>query len=365
MIARSILAGLTALAVLTVGTQAVSAEPRNPVQHQLQVLVHDQGFPGALAAVRDRAGRSRNYTAGPAIPVDGQVRIGSNTKTFTAVAVLQLVAQGQVDLDKSVDTYLPGLLRGDGIDGRTITVRQILQHTSGLPNYTEYIDLQNFEAIRHRYIAPRDLLDLALAHPAEFAPGTSWKYSNTNYIVAGLLVEKITGRPLAEVINDRVVRKAGLRHTYFPAVGDESIRERHPHGYAKDPSGAMLDVTEFDPDMAWGAGAMISTPSDLNAFFGALIGGRLLPAAQLAQMRTTVPAPEMGQGVRYGLALMSTPLSCGGVSWGHGGDIFGFETDNAVTEDGRAAAVAVTMLPQNEQQATAVRTVVDTALCQD
>jgi D-alanyl-D-alanine carboxypeptidase len=297
------------------------------------------------------------------VPVDGQVRIGSNTKPFTAVTVLQLVGEGKIDLDKPIETYLPDLIRGDGIDGRHITVRQLLQHTSGLPNYT--IMFKNgVLPYQHTYFQPRELLDMALKQKADFAPGTKWEYSNTNYIVAGLLIEKVTGRPLNEEITHRVIHRIGLRHTYFPNVGDQTIREPHPHGYAHDdPKAPLTDVTEMDPSQGWAAGEIISTPSDINHFFSALLAGKLLPPAQLKEMRTTLPAPELGSGVRYGLGLSSTPLSCGGLAWGHGGDFPGYHTTNAATENGRAATIAVTQLPSSLTQINHLTADLDTALC--
>ncbi|MEU9850757.1 serine hydrolase domain-containing protein [Streptomyces sp. NPDC047985] len=343
-----------------------SAAPRpDTVQQGLNALVGSEGVPGALASVKGRDGRTRTYTAGVGdlatgtkVPGDGQVRIGSNTKTFTAVVVLQLVAEGKVGLDAPVDTYLPGLLRGDGIDGRRITVRQLLQHTSGLPNYTKYLgdDIRSYE--------PRELLDLALQHKADFAPGARWEYNNTNYLVAGLIVQKVTGRPLAEEMDRRVIKPIGLRHTYFPDPGEVTIRERHPKGYYQDSPGTpLVDATQWDPSWAWAAGQLVSTNADLNRFFSALLSGRLLPKAQLDQMRTTIPAGyPFPAGARYGLGLVSTPLSCGGVYWGHGGSITGYETRGGVTEDGRAVAVAVTTQPD---QAVKERmdSIVDTALC--
>ncbi|MFE9634662.1 serine hydrolase domain-containing protein [Streptomyces sp. NPDC006463] len=345
---------------------AFAAARPDTVQQGLNALVHTDGLPAALASVKDRDGHVRTYTAGVGdlatgskVPIDGQVRIGSSTKTFTAVVVLQLVGEGKIGLDATVDTYLPGLLRGEGIDGRRITVRQLLQHTSGLP---EYEDLVGDDILRHRYFEPRDLLDIALQRKAGFAPGTKWAYSNTNYVVAGLIIQKVTGRPLAEEMDGRVVKRIGLRHTYFPASGDMTIREPHPKGYHRDAAGAPLrDVTEIDPSAGWAAGQMISTNSDLNRFYTALLAGRLLPATQLAQMRTTVPIGDTGAG--YGLGIMSRPLSCGGVYWGHGGDITGFETRGGVTDDGRAANVAVTSIPTAGAATKHLESVVDTALC--
>lgn len=347
-----------------------AGRPADAVQQRLDALVRNDGFPAALASVTRRDGSVRNHTAGVGdlktrarVPVDGQVRIGSNTKSFTAVTVLQLVGEGKVDLDRPVETYLPGIVRGDGIDGRNITVRQILQHTSGLPSYTNTFG-KGLLPLQHTYFEPRELLDRAFGQKATSRPGAKWEYSNTNYIVAGLIVEKVTGRPLREEITKRVVRRAGLRHTYFPNVGDQTIREPHPHGYHRDdPKAPLTDVTEEDPSQGWGAGQIVSTPSDVNRFFSALLGGRLLAPAQLAQMRTTVPAPMMGKGVRYGLGLTSTPLSCGGVAWGHGGDFPGYHTSNGATEDGRAATIAVTSLPNDPSQLGHMAADIDNALC--
>ncbi|MEU7018090.1 serine hydrolase domain-containing protein [Streptomyces sp. NPDC046385] len=362
-------ASAMALAVMTLGAlapPAAFADRPDAVQQALNTLVRDDGMPAVLASVQDRDGRTRTYTAGVGdlstgskVPKDGQVRIGSNTKTFTAVVVLQLVGEGKIRLDASVDTYLPGLVRGEGIDGRHITVRQLLQHTSGLPEYGVHVD---DDEIRNRYFEPRELLDIALRYKADAAPGTRWGYSNTNYILAGLIVQKVTGRPLAEEIDRRIVKRIGLRHTYFPAPGEMTIREPHPRGYHRNPAdGPLRDFTEMDPSWGWAAGQLISTNSDLNRFFAALLAGRLLPAAQLAEMRTTVPAGT--SGLRYGLGLTSRPLSCGGVYWGHGGDIAGYETRGGVTEDGRAAGVAVTSIPTDEAATQHVKDAVDRALC--
>ncbi|MER7077857.1 D-alanyl-D-alanine carboxypeptidase [Saccharopolyspora kobensis] len=374
---RTLLAGMAAATLLTggaIGPAIASTGDRTAIQQSLDGLVRDEHFPAALATtgIGDRA---RSYVAGTAElgdrtppPLDGRIRAGSNTKAFVAVVVLQLVAEGKVGLDSPIEDYLPGLVRGEGVDGRQITVRQLLQHTSGLPNYTEHLGVDDLEALRDRYVQPRELLDIALAHPASFPPGARWEYSNTNYVLAGLLIERVTGRPVSEQVTDRVIRPVGLRNTYWPGIGDRTVRGPHPRGYAANADGRVVDATEIDPGWAWAAGALISTNGDLNEFYSALLGGKLLPAEQLAQMRTTVPA-DLGDGVEYGLGLSKTPLSCGGEYWGHGGDIFGYETRGGVTDDGRSAGVAVTALPGTsgeddaEQNIRAVLAAVDTALC--
>ncbi|MGW0391006.1 serine hydrolase domain-containing protein [Streptomyces sp. NPDC003042] len=370
---------MMAAALAVAGTLPASAAqshgPRDAVGRGLERLVNDDWFPAALAATVGRDGRTRNYTAGVAdlrtgakVPVDGQVRAGSNTKTFTATVVLQLVGEGKIALDAPIEEYLPNLVRGEGIDGRQIKVRQLLQHTSGLPNYTDSLIDAVFGKSRHTYYQPRELLDLGLSRKALFAPGTGWSYSNTNYVLAGLLIEKVTGRPVAEQITKRIIDRIGLRHTYFPGVGEEGIREAHPKGYhAPKPGEPLEDVTELDPSWGWAAGQLISTPGDLNRFFSALVGGKLLEPAQLAQMRTTVEIPDSpatASGIRAGLGLWSTPLSCGGVMWGHGGDTPGYHTVPGVTDDGRAATIAVTADPAPSARGfTNADALLDTALC--
>ena len=344
---------------------SLAARP-DAVQNGLNALVRPDGVPAALASVIGPGGKVRTYTAGVAdlatgakVPRDGQVRIGSNTKVFTAVVALQLVGEGKISLDAPIDTYLPGLVRGDGIDGRAITVRQLLQQTSGLPNYS------NFLSEDIRYYQPRDLLDAALQHKADFAPGAKWEYSNTNYLLAGLIIEKVTGHALPVEIDQRVIQRIGLRHTYFPNPGEVTIRESHPEGYNQDsPGRPLVDATQWDPSWAWSAGQMVSTNTDLDRFFTELLKpGRLLPKAQLDQMRTTVPAASpFPAGTGYGLGLLSTPLSCGGVYWGHGGSMTGYETRGGATDDGRSANVAVTMQPGKATQEGMDR-IVDTALC--
>ncbi|WP_252375078.1 serine hydrolase domain-containing protein [Nonomuraea sp. KC401] len=339
------------------------------LQKQLNGLVKKYKFPGALAAVRDSKGRTRHYTAGVGnlrskakVPVDGYVRIASNTKTFTAVAVLQLVGEGKVKLDEPIETYLPKLLRGKSGDGRKITVRHLLQHTSGLPNYTRW--MPNIFDARDKYRSPRELLKIAFAHKASFAPGKKWEYSNTGYTVLGLLIEKVTGKPVSKAITDQVIKRAGLRQTYWPGKKVKTIRDPHPTGYgSRKPGGKLLDITNLDPSWGGAAGQLIATPSDLNRFWVALMDGKLLKPAQLKAMKKTVKAPGMPGGWRYGLGLMKMPLSCGGVAWGHGGDIDGYETRGGITDDGRAAAIAVTALPTADAAAMSVIKAADTALC--
>lgn len=356
---------MTLLATVAIGTVAVGctataatthADTRAETQtHAVQQHVDDlvaAGFPAALASVTTPTGDRIDVAAGLAdldtgeqTPVDGQVRIGSNTKMFTAAIVLQLVDDGELDLDDPIDTLLPGIVHGDGIDATRITVRQLLQHTSGLPDYSEEA-VARAEQNRHSYLSPRALLDIAFAQPAVFAPGDEYRYTNTNYIVLGLLVEKLTERPMFEVVQQRLIEPLGLQHTSFPGVGDQRIPGDHPRGYHLDADGELTDYTEMDPSWGWAAGAMVGSPSDLNTFMRALLDGELFSPSLLDEMKTTVPAgDELWPDAQYGLGLQRYELSCGGEAWGHGGDIFGGETRNAVGPDGTAVTIAVTALP--------------------
>ena len=345
---------LAAAIALGAAGGAASAAPSKgeaeSLKSRAQGLV-EAGYPAALAAVTDGKGESAgvavgkgNLETGQAPPMDGEVRVGSNTKTFVAVVVMQMVQEGKVGLDEPIETYLPGLIRGEGIDGSKITVRQLLQHTSGLPDFDETLfGTTDVFQYRYHYVTPRDVLDSALSKPAQFEPGTQWKYTNTNYIVLGMLIERVSQRPVGEQIDERIVKKLGLSHTYFPAPGEEKIRGTHPRGYHLNGEGKLEDITEMDPAWGWAAGAMVSTPSELNTFFQAVLDGRLLTQASIQEMKKGV---DIGSGGRvYGLGLIGTPLSCGGTAWGHGGDIAGYHTRGGVGPDGTAVTVAVTALP--------------------
>lgn len=345
------------------------------VQRQVDRLVEEAGFPGATITVRGKDGKVRTYRAGAGdlrtgapMPKDGRVRIASNTKMFTAVLVLQLVAEGEVELDAKVERYLPGLVRGPGGDGRRITVRQLLQQTSGLPDYDSIVidSGDDLRSIAHTYFEPHELVDAALAERRQLAPGKGWAYSNTNYVLLGLLAQRVTGRPIGELMQRRIIAPLGLRDTYWPKPGEQRIRGTHPQGYhADEPGGEWHDLTRMDPSLGWAAGQLVSTPRDLGRFMAALLDGDLLPPAQLAAMKQTVKAPdfELDPAWRYGLGLARHTLPCGVPGWGHGGDIQGFETRNLATADGRWAVVTVNALPTELPMLAAVGRAVEVAIC--
>ncbi|MEN8651282.1 serine hydrolase domain-containing protein [Streptomyces sp. 21So2-11] len=305
------------------------------------------GVPGVVAQARDDDG-SWTGTAGVANLKTGRereapdrYRVGSITKTFVATVLLQLQAEGKLDLDDTVDQWLPGVIRGNGNDGRRITVRQLLNHTSGIYSYTEDADFLKSVFgdgfFKHRYDTwtPGQLVKTAMRHKPDFAPGTSWNYSNTNFIVAGMVIEKATGRSYGKEIERRIIKPLGLRATTVPGT-DARMPRPTGRAYSKlspDLNAKVHDVTELNPSAAGAAGEMISNSSDLQRFYRALLGGRLLPDKQLKEMTTTVAVGDEFPEGRYGLGLMQLKLKCGKEVWGHGGGIHGSSSEALVTRD--------------------------------
>ncbi|MFG3252388.1 serine hydrolase domain-containing protein [Streptomyces sp. NPDC048172] len=337
----------------------------------LRRLTTTDGAPGALAEVDVRhrgrtamtSGVADVTTRAPMAPAS-RFRVGSMTKTFTATVVLQLVGEHRIALDVPVERYLPGVIRGNGNDGRDITVRQLLQQTSGLPDFLEHLTPQRVIENPFTHYEPEDLVGLALDHPRQFEPGTEWKYSNTNYIVAGMLIEKVTGNPYGTEIERRVIQPLGLHDTSVPG-DDPRIPGTHPRGYVKPPgSSGLLDRTAYNPTVGGSAGGMISSGRDINRFYGALLDGRLLRPAELRAMKTTRPTGNPN-GRAYGLGLESLPLPCGGLFWGHTGDSLGFQTAAGATRDGRRVTAMANLDPGGtEAQDDDMDALVTTALCE-
>ncbi|WP_330339951.1 serine hydrolase domain-containing protein [Streptomyces sp. NBC_00557] len=308
------------------------------------------GVPGVTATAEDGHG-TWSATAGvgdigtgrPRSAAD-RYRVGSITKTFVATVLLQLEAEGRLSLDDTVDEWLPGVVRGHGHDGRHITVRQLLNHTSGVFDYTSdpgfYRSVFTEDGfLRHRYDThtPGELVRTAMRHRPDFAPGASWKYSNTNYVLAGMVIEKVTGHPYATEIERRIIAPLRLRGTSVPGTRS-TVPRPSSRAYSKftDPKGPARDVTELNPSLASAAGEMISDSADLDRFYSALLRGKLLPPRQLTEMRTTVEATGI-PGARYGLGIMDTRLSCGVHVWGHNGGIHGSQSSAVTTADGEHA----------------------------
>lgn len=324
---------------------------------------------GAAVRVEDprcgtwtHASGAADRRTGRPMRADLRVRIASVTKTFTAAAVVGLAAEGRLSLDDAVDRHLPGLIDRGGHEGRTITVRELLRHTGGLPDHME--SFATTEEYRFRHFEPRELVDRALDLPS---PGPGWHYSTTGYVIAGLIVEKVTGRSLEEEVRRRIIRPLGLSDTYWP--GDEvRIRGPHPRGYVRQDRGGTVrwaDYTEMNLTVGGAGGALVSTQRDVNVFFGALLGGRLLPPASLAEMKEVVPADpdRVWEGAEFGLGLIRTPLRCGGAWWGHAGNIDGFSTVAGVAPSGRRVAIAFNENASTQEAFDDELELVQTAFC--
>jgi D-alanyl-D-alanine carboxypeptidase len=358
---------------------------RQQFQHEVEQTLEDAGYVGLSVVVRDgdrriraRAGEARLDTGRP-VPFAASLRAGSATKPFVATVVLQLVAEGRLSLDDTVEHWLPGVVSGNGNDGSRITIRHLLQHTSGIPNYDHTDDTAaDFERTRFDHVRPEEMVAGAMQSPPDFPPADpadpepDWGYSNPNYLVAGLIIQQVTGRSWADEVDARIIRPLGLTGTYEPG-DDPRLPRPHAHTYMRFPgSDSWTDTTVRNMTWADAAGALVTTERDLDRFFTALLDGRLLPPEQLAEMRDTVPVGEDYEmafpGLRYGLGLMQEPLTCGGYRWGHGGDLAGATVRDGVTEDGqRSVVVTASGKTDDDEQLLraeeAVRQLVDTALC--
>jgi D-alanyl-D-alanine carboxypeptidase len=344
-----------ALASRATGLRALMTDVVKADVPGVVVLIQDGEIRLAAAGVAD-------LTTGAALRPQARLRVGSVTKTFVATVALQLVGEGRLGLDDPVGRRLPGLLAL----GNRITVRQLLNHTSGLFDYLADPAMATSIA-RNRVFRPTELVAVAERHPSLFPPGTGWAYSNTNYIVAGLLIEAVTHRQLGQELR-RIFGPSHLADTSFP-VATAHIAGYHAHGYVPadlvpTPDGRPFDVTGLNPSAAWAAGAIISTAADLASFYRALMSGRLLSPGLLREMKTTVAQDPADPGhFRYGLGVERVQDPCG-VNWGHGGSIFGYQDAAYWNEKtGRTTVVASTMFPAPAAAQAALSNLTDSALC--
>ena len=304
------------------------------------------------------------------MPPNALFRIASTRKAFVATVVLQLVGERRLSLDDTVERWLPGVVRGNGNDGRRITIRQLLQNTSGihddLPGYTTPA-----EYLQQRYdVYTRDeLIARTMRHRPDFAPGDGWSYSNTGYLLLDAIVEEVTGRSFRQVVDARIVRPLALRTVSWPGTSP-TLPDPHAQAYELFEGGDLVDVTEqvsSDPD------GIVASTHDLTVFFRALLGGGLLRPAQLTTMEQTVAvSPDIDQilpDAGYGLGLIRRPLPCGGVYWGHDGGDGGFITVTGVTPTGDRSAVVTMSTARGDslnhiiQQQRAADVLITHALC--
>ncbi|MGC5568741.1 serine hydrolase domain-containing protein [Streptomyces sp. FR-108] len=345
-------AATLAAAALATPAALADAPPRarehTATQRAMDAAVKD-GVPG-VAARADKNHTTWKATAGVGNlrtkkprSAEDHYRVGSITKTFTSTVVLQLEAERALSLDDTVDRWLPGVVHGNGHDGRHITLRQLLNHTSGIYDYTVDDDFHRTYFLKdgffeHRFdeLTPRELVRTAMANEPDFPPGDSWNYSNTNYVLLGLVIEKVTGHSYGDEVRQRVIRPLGLHDTIVPGTYPK-VPGPSSRAYAKlaeTTTGPAYDVTELNPGLAFAEGDIISDADDLNRFYSALLRGRVLPEKQLAEMKTTVEVAAI-PNARYGLGLIERKLSCGVVVWGHSGGIHGSVSEAVTTADGR------------------------------
>ena len=330
---------VTGAAPAGAGVRAGAPAP-SAFQTAIQQIVND-GVPGAIGLARHgsqvtiaTSGLADVATQTPMASGD-RVRVGSVTKTFVATVVLQLVAEHLLSLGDTVDHWLPGLVP----DGGNITIQELLQHTSGIYSYTNDPGfLRALISDPTRVWKPKELVRIAVAHPPLFPPGTAFAYSNTDYILLGMIIQAATGHSVGRELQARIFKPLGLRDTYFP-YANPHLRKPYAHGYPLGQPGANgpADSTVMSPSWAGAAGAIVSTAADIARFYTALLTGKLLPAAQLQQMTTTTPT---GQGDNYGLGIQAGLTPCGTV-WGHTGDFPGYFSNPFTTTDGSSQAVVL------------------------
>ncbi|MFJ7994459.1 serine hydrolase domain-containing protein [Peribacillus frigoritolerans] len=325
----------------TTPTSIVNAEPTQNVSSSLQTSTQRDrtsvkqamrdtlqlGYPGILAEIH-KGGKTWSYAAGIAdvrtkkpMKTDFRFRIGSVTKTFIATVLLQLAGENRLNLDDSIEKWLPGVIQGNGYDGNQITIRQILNHTSGI---ADYVNSKEFDMMdtKKSYTA-EGFVKMGISLPPDFAPGKGWSYSNTGYVVLGILIEKVTGNSYAEEVENRIIEPLDLSNTFLPGNSSVIPGTKHARGYFQlDGASELKDVTYINPGSS--DGDMISTADDLNKFFSYLLSGKLLKEQQLKQMLTTVPTGREGTG--YGLGIYETKLPNSVSIWGHKGAVLGFTT---------------------------------------
>ncbi|MGK5694594.1 serine hydrolase domain-containing protein [Streptomyces sp. URMC 128] len=339
-------AALAATAALPAPRAHALSAPLPPLDPMaLQAAVDDLEHPPSTAAQLRVGGTTGHWcgTSGVAdistrrpVTARDKFRIGSITKVFVATVVLQLVAEGRVGLDAQVRRLLPGLLPARFA---AVTVAHLLNHTSGLPDHVGIPEPDTAEEVfRHRFDhwTPQEWVATATHGPLKFPPGTRQEYRGINYVLAALIVDKVTGRPYGEAVTARVLRPLGLAGTVVPG-DDPRIHGRHVHGYLRMADGSLRDITAHDQSSARGEGDMISTASDVDRMLAALFSGALLPPG-LLELMFTLPPDDVrmldGSPARYSAGLQQATVN-GVTLWGKSGETYGYKNAAFSTRDQR------------------------------
>ncbi|MFE2041369.1 serine hydrolase domain-containing protein [Streptomyces sp. NPDC059477] len=349
--------------------------PLNPAQLNAALEnVHRAGMPGLFAEVRDGeqiwrgAAGVADVSTGRPVTADMRHRVGSVTKTFTAAAVLQQAERGELGLDAPIGRFLPRLV--PGARGDAITVRMLINHTSGLAEYLPhaYPSLKAFPVLAdtgpqslddHRLTRfhSTELIEMGVTAPAVGTPGgTPGVYSNTNYLLLGELLGKVTGTTAERCITRNVIERAGLQDTEFPT----GPYVDGPHSQLYEAWFGMIDpprdYSVFDMSWVGPSASLISTVADINSFYGMLLAGEIVNPSSLAHMRRTVPViSQEGRTIDYGLGLHPMESPGQGVFWGHGGTVWGGGTLSMTRADGkRQMTVAVNLQRWNRLDSSGV-----------
>jgi D-alanyl-D-alanine carboxypeptidase len=327
---------------------AIAAAPAGAgtfgTQAALDVLVEAEGGPPGAAALIQRGDRIdfvrsgvADLRTGRAIHRTDHMRIASVSKAYSGAVALSLVDQGLIGLDDTLDELLPG----SPAAWSEVTLAQLMRHTSGVPAYTDDPEFREaFGADPHRYFTPQELIDYIRDEPLVFAPGSAYRYSNTDNILIGLIAQQATGRVYPNDLRQLVYRPLGLRRTSLPT--DWLIPRRYVHGYDTGPDAPPEDVSELvSMSGVWASGGIISTPVDQNRFVRGYVGGSLFGGDARRRQFDFVPGcgdpPGPGE-CSSGLSLYRYRTDCGTV-FGHTGNFFGYTQFIASTRNGRRSAV--------------------------
>jgi D-alanyl-D-alanine carboxypeptidase len=312
-----ILAISMVLTCASCGTSSFSSEQIKQMENIVKTAMVKENVPGVVVGIWTPQGvwvksfGKADINSGQAMSTADRVRIASNTKTVVATVVLLLAQEGKLSLDDKLSKYVPTVKDADNI-----TVRQDLQMTSGTFSFTEDEQFgKDFTADPLMNITPEQEIEIANKHANYFPPGQGWHYSDTNYEIAGLIVEKVTGHKLEEEVTSRVIKPLSLSKTSFPTTPD--ITGQHSKGYVLQ-NGKLVDYTRVNPAVPWGGGAMVSNLDDVKTWVTALVSGSLLDKSMHAEQMKTVGSG----GLKYGLGIAEFVSGF----WGHNGSIFGFNS---------------------------------------
>lgn len=311
-----------------------SNESLSALDRIIEAYLQENNIPGGLVAVASRGEiiHLRNYGMANvelSVPVSEQTvfEIGSISKQFVSAAAMLLVEEDKLELDEPIHRYLPDLPS----EWLGVTMRQLLNHTSGIPDYEE---IRTYDVYRFR-LTPEEVIQIAHSRPMDFAPGTGWYYSNTGYFLASMIVERIEGRPLGQVLESRIFEPLGMRQTGM--ADPESIIQHRAAGYWVNKVGELINRNPTETSSTLGAGGMVSTAHDLAKWDAALYGNTFLSASSKEILWTSAVLPG-GEDTEYALGWRVTPYD-GLRSQSHSGQVAGFVANFARFPDQETAII--------------------------